>query len=76
MDKLNTHTLAVINTRCWFLQGVAVELMRGSPAAGSDLDVGCLGHHRPALGSLPDPLRRFRLARGLHHRHGSLHPAT
>uniref|UniRef100_A0A4X1SFE6 Adhesion G protein-coupled receptor B1 n=1 Tax=Sus scrofa TaxID=9823 RepID=A0A4X1SFE6_PIG len=55
--------------------GFAVELLRGAAAAGADLDVGRARCHRPPVGPLPDPLRRLRLAGGLRHRHGALHPA-
>uniref|UniRef100_A0AAQ4QSS8 Adhesion G protein-coupled receptor B1a n=1 Tax=Gasterosteus aculeatus aculeatus TaxID=481459 RepID=A0AAQ4QSS8_GASAC len=37
--------------------GVTVELLRGFAPAGSHLDVSRPGHHRPALCTLPDPLR-------------------
>uniref|UniRef100_A0A3Q3GZI4 Adhesion G protein-coupled receptor B1b n=1 Tax=Labrus bergylta TaxID=56723 RepID=A0A3Q3GZI4_9LABR len=55
--------------------GVTVELLCGSAPPGPHLDVRCPCHHRPPLRPLPDPLRSLRLLGGLHHRHGSLHPA-
>uniref|UniRef100_A0A8C5XHW2 Adhesion G protein-coupled receptor B1 n=1 Tax=Microcebus murinus TaxID=30608 RepID=A0A8C5XHW2_MICMU len=55
--------------------GLPVELLRGAAAAGADLDVGCARCHRPPLRPLPDPLRGVRLAGGLRHRDGALHPA-
>lgn len=51
-----------------------MELLRGAAPAGSHLDVCSPGHHRPALGAFPDPLRRLRLLGGICHRHGPLHP--
>uniref|UniRef100_A0A2K5CZZ3 Adhesion G protein-coupled receptor B1 n=1 Tax=Aotus nancymaae TaxID=37293 RepID=A0A2K5CZZ3_AOTNA len=54
--------------------GLPVEFLRGAAAAGADLDVGRARRHRPPLRPLPDPLRRLRLAGGLRHRHGALHP--
>lgn len=62
---------------CCFLtlQGITVELLRGSAPLGPHLDVSRPGHHRPPLRPLPDPLCRLRLSGGFHHRHGSLHPA-
>lgn len=57
------------------LQGVTLELLRGSAPAGPHLDVCCSGHHWPPLRPLPDPFRHLRLTGRFHHRHGSLHPS-
>lgn len=64
--------------RCSFcvLQGVAVELMRGSASSRSHMDVSRVGHHRPPIRSLPDSLRRVRFSGGFHYCHGALHPAA
>lgn len=69
-------TLTVTDySSCPALQGVTVELLRGSAPPGSDMDVSCARHHRPALCTLPDPVCRLWLAGRLRHRHGALHPA-
>lgn len=57
-------------------QGVPVELLRGPAPAGAHLDVSRARHDGQALHPLSDPLRRLRLAAGLRHRHGALHPAA
>lgn len=57
------------------LQGITVELLRGSASLGPHLDVCRLGHHRPPLSPLSDPLCRLRLTGGVHHCHGALHSA-
>uniref|UniRef100_A0A8C2BR89 Adhesion G protein-coupled receptor B1b n=1 Tax=Cyprinus carpio TaxID=7962 RepID=A0A8C2BR89_CYPCA len=55
--------------------GVAVELLCGSPSSRTDVDVCRVGHHRPPLRTVPDPLRCLRFSGGIHHCHGALHPA-
>lgn len=53
-----------------------MELLRGPAPAGAHLDVSRARHDGQALHPLSDPLRRLRLAAGLRHRHGALHPAA
>uniref|UniRef100_A0A673KMJ6 Brain-specific angiogenesis inhibitor 1-like n=1 Tax=Sinocyclocheilus rhinocerous TaxID=307959 RepID=A0A673KMJ6_9TELE len=55
--------------------GVAVELLCGSPSSRTDVDVCRVGHHRPPLRTVPDPLRCLRFSGGIHHCHGALHPS-
>lgn len=57
------------------LQGLLVELLRGSAPLGPHVDVSRPGHHRPAFRPLPDPLCCLWLPGRIRHCDGALHPA-